>query len=141
MAKVIAMDDYLNDRLVDKLLPGPPDNGEPYVNDSHVWAKDYSKLENVVFGVLKIREVLNYYLYYEDVWPYLLLNLLDAAAGATPDDQTELHEAAAHLRNYILQAVDGTNRKNMYAAMFILDLIEKTPGFKRLIQGDPDFSC
>jgi hypothetical protein len=140
MAKVIAMDDYLNDKLMEQMLPAPPENGEPFVNDRQIWSKDYSKLENVVFGVLKIREVLNYYLYYEDVWPYLLLNLLDAAAGASPEDQGELREAAAHLRNYIIQAVDAVNRKNMYAALFVLDLIEKTPGFKRLVQGDPDLA-
>jgi len=137
MATVISMREYVRDRV--SLMAEPPDAApaEPYINDSQVWSKDYTKLENVVFGALKIREVLNYYLYYEDVWAYLILNLLDAAANATPEDHGELSEAAAHLRNYMLQAVDRANRKNMYAAMLILDLIEKAPGFKAQVMGLP----
>jgi len=135
MAKVVSLREYLRDKV--SLIPDPPDleAGEPYINDSQVWSKDYSKLESVLFGVLKIREVLNYYLYYEDVWTYLLLNLLDAAAHSTPEQHGELSEAAAHLRNYMVQAVDASNRRNMYAAMLILDLIEKAPGFKAQVMG------
>lgn len=137
MATVISMREFIRDKV--ERVQRPPDevSGEPYINDSQVWSRDYSKLENVVFGVLKIREVLNFYLYYEDVWAYLLLNLLDAAAMATPEDHAELAEAAAHLRNYMVQAVDATNRKNMFAAMLILDLIEKAPGFKAQVLGLP----
>lgn len=137
MAKVISMREFVRDKLAP--CPEPPGEaaGEPYINDSQVWSKDYSKPENVVFGILKIREVLNYYLYYEDVWAYLLLNLLDAAAHAAPDDHVELAEAAAQLRNYMLQAVDAGNRRNMYAAMLILDLIEKAPGFRAQVLGLP----
>lgn len=137
MAKVISMREFVRDKV--SLAPDPPEQapGEPYINDSQVWSKDYGKLENVVFGILKIREVLNYYLYYEDVWAYLLLNLMDAAAHATPSDHVELAEAAAQLRNYMLQAVDAANRKNMYAAMLILDLIEKAPGFRAQVLGLP----
>jgi hypothetical protein len=138
MAKVIALDGYLRGMPPGRPPLAGPDRDEPYINDSQVWSKDYSKLENVVFGLLKIREVLNYHLYYEDVWPYLLLNLLDAAAMSTPDNRGELHEAAMHLRNYILQAVDAYNRKGMYACLIILDLIEKAPGFKARIQGDAE---
>ena len=137
MAQVISMREYVRDRLLIKPEPVGEPPGEPYINDSQVWSKDYSKLENVVFGVLKIREVLNYYLYYDDVWAYLILNLLDAAAHATPEEHAELAEAAAHLRNYIVQNVDATNRKNMFAAMLILDLIEKAPGFKAQVLGLP----
>lgn len=132
MAKVIALREFARERMRHQ-DPDALAAGEPYINDSQVWSKDYSRPENVVFGVLKIREVLNYYLYYEDVWAYLLLNLLDAAASAIPEDTQELREASAHLRSYIVQAVDSTNRKNMYAALLILDLIEKAPGFKNAL--------
>lgn len=138
MAKVLSLREYSRSRGVDYTpLPKDPSGGEPYINDSQVWSKDYSKLENVVFGILKIREVLNYYLYYDDVWAYLILNLLDAAALASPEDHSDLTEAAAHMRNYIVQAVDASNRKNMYAALLILDLIAKAPGFKAQVLGLP----
>jgi hypothetical protein len=136
MAKVISLREFVRDKI-SPATDQPNQDGEPYINDSQVWSKDYTKLESVVFGVLKIREVLNYYLYYEDVWTYLLLNLLDAAVGATPEDHGELAEAAAHLRNYMVQAVDAVNRKNMYAVLLILDLIEKAPGFKAKVLGLP----
>ena len=136
MAKVISLREFVRDKI-SPAADQPNQDGEPYINDSQVWSKDYTKLESVVFGVLKIREVLNYYLYYEDVWTYLLLNLLDAAVGATPEDHGELAEAAAHLRNYMVQAVDAVNRKNMYAVLLILDLIEKAPGFKAKVLGLP----
>jgi len=138
MAKVLSLREFSRGRSVaahPPQLEGP--GGEPYINDSQVWSKDYSKLENVVFGVLKIREVLNYYLYYDDVWTYLILNLLDAAAMSSPGDHADLKEAVAHMRNYILQAVDRSNRKNMYAALLILDLIAKAPGFKAQVMGLP----
>jgi hypothetical protein len=135
MANVISLREYIRDKI--SPVPDQLDQeiGEPYINDSQVWSRDYTKLESVVFGVLKIREVLNYYLYYEDVWTYLLLNLLDAAAHATPENHGDLAEAAANLRNYMVQAVDAANRKNIYAAMLILDLIEKAPGFKAKVLG------
>lgn len=137
MSKIISMREYVRDKIT--LAPAKPeaDAGEPYINDSQVWSKDYSKPENVIFGVLKIREVLNYYFYYDDLWSYLLLNVLDAVAHSTRDDHTELAEAAAHLRNYMFQAVDGGNRKNLQAAMLILDLIEKAPGFRAQVLGLP----
>lgn len=135
MAKVIALEAYLTRKYQVNAPPQDPGSGEPHINDSQIWSRDYSKLENVVFGVLKIREVLNYYLYYEDVWAYLLLNLLDAALEGQPRSQSELREACSHLRNYVLQAVDATNRKNMYAVLLILDLIEKAPGFRNALRG------
>ncbi len=138
MAKVLSLREFTRGRsgaVQQPRFDGP--GGEPYINDSQVWSKDYSKLENVVFGVLKIREVLNYYLYYDDVWTYLILNLLDAAAMSSPGDHAELTEAVAQMRNYILQAVDAGNRKNMYAALLILDLIAKAPGFKAQVMGLP----
>ena len=137
MTKVISMREYVRDRV--SFMPDPPDAEalEPYINDSQIWSRDYSKLESVVFGALKIREVLNYYLYYEDVWAYLLLNLLDAAAHSSPEDHAGLTEAAEHLRNYMIQAVDAANRKNMHAALLILDLIERAPGFRAQVLGIP----
>ncbi len=137
MTKVISIREYIRERV--SLMPDPPgtEASEPYINDSQVWSRDYSKPESVIFGVLKIREVLNYYLYYDDLWSFLLLNLLDAAAHSTPEDHMELAEAAAHLRNYMVQAVDAGNRKNMFAAMLVLDLIEKAPGFRAKVLGLP----
>jgi len=135
MATVISMREFIRAKLASPQEFPEHSPGEPYINDSQVWSKDYSKPENVVFGILKIREVLNYYLYYEDVWAYLLLNLLDAAAHSSAEDHVELAEAAAQLRNYMLQAVDAGNRRNMYAAMLILDLIEKAPGFRAKVLG------
>lgn len=135
MAKVIALEAYLTRKYQVDAPPQEQSSGEPHINDSQIWSRDYSKLENVVYGVLKIREVLNYYLYYEDVWAYLLLNLLDAALGGHPQGHAELREACSHLRNYVLQAVDATNRKNMYAVLLILDLIEKAPGFRHAMRG------
>lgn len=138
MAKIVSLREFSRGRSgTYPLMPTEASGSEPYINDSQVWSKDYSKLENVVFGILKIREVLNYYLYYDDVWTYLILNLLDAAAMASPEDHGDLTEAAAHMRNYIVQAVDGSNRKNMYASLLILDLIAKAPGFKAQILGLP----
>lgn len=136
MAKVIAMNAFRHGLMPGLHARDASSADEPYLNDSQLWSKDYSKLENVVFGLLKIREVLNYHLYYEDVWPYLLLNVLDAVALAAPDGRGALREACSHLRNYILQAVDANNRKGLYACLIVLDLIEKAPGFKSRIQGE-----
>lgn len=136
MAKVIAINAFRQGLFAVRPIRETGSADEPYLNDSQLWSKDYSKLENVVFGLLKIREVLNYHLYYEDVWPYLLLNVLDAVALAVPDGKGALREAGSHLRNYILQAVDANNRKGLYACLIILDLIEKAPGFKARIQGE-----
>ena len=102
----------------------------PRINDGDILARDYSKLDNIVFGILKIRQILSYYVRSNDEWQYLVLCLLNTAYDLDEGQNELLYEAVLPLKEYILNEMDSRNKRDLTAALLILDLIEKTPAYK-----------
>lgn len=131
MATVIALDDYRshsNDgrhRL--KSVLHPP----PITNDSEIFGRDYSQIDNVVFAILKVREILRYHIFSNEEWQYLILCVLDAAYHFDARKSELLREATSLLKDYILEEMDSRNGKDMMSALLLLDLVEKSPARKR----------
>lgn len=128
MGTVIALDEYRKDRgaeheLRSMLYP------KPVINDSQIFARDYSKLDGIVFAVLKIREILRYHAENEE-WQYLVLQILDAAYYFNAEQSALLREATGSLKDYVLGEMNTHNGKDMTAALLLLDLIEKAPKFR-----------
>lgn len=130
MGTVIALEEYrkrLNpEQHLDSLL-----YPKPRINDSEVFSKDYTRLENVVFAILKVREILRYHVQTNEEWHYLILCVLDAAYYFDKDKSQLLKEATASLKDYILGETNARNGKDMTAALLLVDLIEKSPRMKR----------
>jgi len=130
MDKVVALDAFRCEKRerVPALRPQP--GTRPPISDVDIWGRDYAALENVVQGILKIHEIVSHYVYPDEYWHDALLCLLDAAHQCRNGGFERLHEAAERVAGLILLWMDEFNRKDMYAALLILSLIEKSPAHK-----------
>ncbi len=103
----------------------------PVIKDSEIFARDFTKLESVVFAVLKIREILRYHVRTNEEWQFHVLGLLDAAYNYSPDKPELLTETAQSLKGYVLEEINTENNRDMTKALLLCDLIQKSPARKR----------
>jgi hypothetical protein len=139
MAQVIALDEYRNRRKeLTRPVEEPPER--PVFRADDVWGRNYTELEAIVFGLLKVREALRYYTLYDRDMEELFLGVLDAAyhlgrqrEGEEPeqdDGLIRLKAAVLPLKEYILENMTEDAVKPMKTALIILDLIEKSPLYR-----------
>lgn len=102
----------------------------PHLSDRDLWTRDYRQTNNIIFAILKIKEILDYHLYYDDVWPYLLLSFMEAVHNAQQGDEQELPGTGASLKDYVLSAVTPENKREMSMVLLLIDLIEKSPTYR-----------
>ncbi|WP_461210667.1 hypothetical protein [Desulfocurvus sp. DL9XJH121] len=129
MGSVIALDEFRRAKepecgLEATLYP------RPRINDSEIFARDYTSIGGQVFAILKIREILRYHVRSNEEWQYLILCVLDAAYHYDPGKSQILKEAVRSLKDYVLGEVNTRNNKDMTSALLLLDLIEKSPRMK-----------
>ncbi|MBU1003716.1 MAG: hypothetical protein KKE73_14475 [Proteobacteria bacterium] len=135
MGTVIALEQYRQRQVPDEHLDSVL-YPRPRINDSEIFSKDYSRLENVVFAILKVREILRYHIFTNEEWHYLILCVLDAAYYFDTEKSQLLKEATTSLKNYILDEINARNGKDMTAALLLMDLIEKSPRMKKTAATD-----
>lgn len=102
----------------------------PILSDRDLWTRDYRETENILYAVMKIKEILDYHLYYDDIWPYLLLSFLEAVHESRQDDGRELPGTGASLKDYVLSAITPENKRDMSMVLLLTDLIEKSPTYR-----------
>lgn len=124
MSNVVVLRDYLNEKKTSYVGKGGRE--PPLIRDRDVWGRDFSVQDNVLFAVLKIREILLYHLDTEEEWAPLLLRFLDECERVRNGGESILPEAAKDMKNYVAFEMDPWNAKEMRAALMLLDLIEKT---------------
>ncbi len=107
------------------------DYTKPRIDDSEIFAHDYTTLKGIVFAVLKLRDILRYHVQTNEEWQFLLLGVLDAACKYDPQKPLLLREAILPAKEYILCEMDRTNEKDMSAGLLLLDLLEKSPQIKQ----------
>lgn len=105
----------------------------PTLSDGQIFSQDYTTTEGVLFGVLKIREVLQYYVSDTDEWNHELMDVLESASKYTEDHkyEAELTERCQTLKGYILGAMNEDNAEDMTLGLLITDLIQKSPAVRR----------
>ncbi|UIJ37611.1 hypothetical protein LWC08_13040 [Desulfobaculum bizertense] len=105
----------------------------PTLSDGQIFSKDYTTTEGVLFGVLKIREVLQYYVSDTDEWNHELMDVLESTSKYTQDQEyeAELTERCQTLKGYILGAMNEDNAEDMTLGLLITDLIQKSPAVRR----------
>ena len=80
---------------------------------------------------MKIKEILDYHLYYDDIWPYLLLSFLEAVhEGRQSDGKGQLPGTGASLKDYVLSAITPENKRDLSMVLLLTDLIEKSPTYR-----------
>lgn len=134
MAQLIALHEYRARKQLQIQEEQPPPQ-RPRILDAEIWSKNYSCFEHAVFGIIKVREILDYYLHYNEDWKFYLLKLLEnvyslhefSQSGSTDCqyDIERLSENIALLKTYIAEESNVINRKEMSVALVILDLMDK----------------
>ena len=102
----------------------------PILSDRDLWTRDYRETENILYAILKIKEILDYHLYYDDIWPYLLLSFLEAVHESRQDGGRPLPGTGASLKDYVLSAITPENKRDMSMVLLLTDLIEKSPTYR-----------
>ena len=129
MAQVAYIEDYrAKKRAQAAREPAAPK--PPHIHDGEIMSRDYTRIADVAFGILKIREILAFHLYLDDTWPRLTLDLLHEAFLQGRSNQEELHEAAQCLKDHIITEMTPETHQDLSAALLIADLIEKAPGYR-----------
>ncbi|MGE4299406.1 MAG: hypothetical protein AB7E47_15425 [Desulfovibrionaceae bacterium] len=131
MAHVIAMRDHIANKQRAMLERHAHALASPHISDTDIYARDYAKLEDIIFGVVKVREIMEAHLPFQEEWKHYLLEVLEAAYRSAGHGSAALHNAVDVLKDYIRRETYALNRKDLDAAALLLDLIEKTPAYRR----------
>ncbi|GAB7021805.1 hypothetical protein [Salidesulfovibrio brasiliensis] len=101
---------------------------KPSIRGTEIWGRDYTRIESVVFGLLKARDIVGHHMgrHDEDV-AMMLLNALEKAYKLGECGHEELVAAMRPLKDFIVDCMDEGNRRDLSMAIVILDLIEKSP--------------
>ena len=102
----------------------------PHISDRDLWTRDYREIDNILYAILKIKEILDYHLYYDDVWPYLLLSFMEAVHTTKQGGGQDLPATGASLKDYVLSAITPDNKRDLSMVLLLADLIEKSPTYR-----------
>lgn len=126
MSNVIALDQFRDEAKSPhqgKVVPRP----RPVLTGQDVWTRDYSKLENVLHGLLKVREIIYYYVNFLNELDALFMDVVEVVGNPDKHGPAELKAAIAPLKTLAYDLGEGNGKKHMNMAVLILDFIEKTP--------------
>lgn len=125
MGNVIMLEDYRAQKALQE-REQPPPMQRPSVGDDAIWSRDYSSFEDVVFGIITIRQVLDYHLHYSEEWKFYLLSILDNAYRVSQGQKPgRLQETVELLKAFVAEEMNVLNRKDMSIVLLLLDLISK----------------
>lgn len=130
MAQIVHLDDHRRMREPRRGMATHLTPRRPRLSDRDLWTRDYGQIDNIVYAILKIKEILDYHLYYDDVWPYLLLSFLESVHTGKQGDGKDLPGTGASLKDYVLSAITPTNKRDMSMILLLTDLIEKSPAYR-----------
>ncbi|MGE4536881.1 MAG: hypothetical protein AB7D37_07370 [Desulfovibrio sp.] len=130
MAQIVYIDDHRRAREPVRGMATNLSHGRPQLSDRDLWTRDYRESDNIMYAILKIKEILDYHLYYDDVWPYLLLSFLEAVHNTKQGEDKALPGTGASLKDYVLSAVTPQNKRDLSMVLLLTDLIEKSPHYR-----------
>ena len=134
MGNVVALEQFR--RALDKREERGPVPVRPDIRGAEIWGRDYTEVEAVVFGLLKVREIASYHAalraaHHADksgpAFDRLCMNALDAAYRVEDLGPARLKAAVKPLKEWLLDAMTEDNKRDMAWALVLVDLIEKSP--------------
>lgn len=156
MAKIVRMSDYTGSAGRDGRAgtdgPGQAGDAESAAREAELrlslddlFGRDYGRLEDVVHGILRIREILDRHVGPDPEWQRLLLDLLRESCRSMghgrfsrPRQGRRLKavspRAAPRIQKYIEGCIGGGNILELGSAVVILKLMEHTPKARRLLR-------
>ncbi|MEA4856386.1 MAG: hypothetical protein AAGU21_16055 [Solidesulfovibrio sp.] len=130
MGQIVHLDDHRRMREPERGMATNLSRRRPHLSDRDLWTRDYGQIDNILYAILKIKEILDYHLYYDDVWPYLLLSFLEAVHNTRQGDGKALPGTGASLKDYVLSAITPANKRDLSMVLLLTDLIEKSPNYR-----------
>ncbi len=130
MARIIEFDTYRRGDVPPSPLDRAGSRSQSRLAAS-IWDKDYTAFEDIVHGMLLVRQILDEHLHSSEEWKYHLLELLDQAYqgrgrdAQRPQGNPGLAEAAARLKGYVAEEISILNREDLSVALVVLELIQK----------------
>lgn len=130
MAQILSFDAYRREKERSRVGPPVRNPRRPRLNDRELWTRDYREAENIIFAILKIKEILDYHLYYDDVWPFLLLSFMEAVHNLNQGREDDLPGTGASLKDYVLSAMSQDTKRDLSMVLLLIELLEKSPNYR-----------
>ncbi len=126
MGSVVALDQFRE--AINKKKAGPVRPPRPPISGGEIWGRDYTEVEAVVFGLLKVRDILAHHMGGNDhSLDQFCMDSLDAAYNIHERGLSNLKTAIKPLKEWILDEMTEDNKRDLSWALVILDLVEKSP--------------
>ena len=126
MGSIVALNEFR--RTLGKRDDRPARPERPAIRGSEIWGRDYTDVEAVVFGLLKIRDIAAHHAGARDAaFDQLCLDALDAAYRAADVGKPGLKAAVKPLKESLLDMLTEDNKRDVSWALVLCDLIEKSP--------------
>lgn len=127
MGSIVALDEYK--RSLGRRGERPPGPKRPEIRGSEIWGRDYTDIEAVVFGLLKVRDIAAHHAGERNAaLDQLCMDALDAAYTVEDTGHPHLKQAVKPLKEWLLDMLDEDSKRDISWALVLCDLIEKSPG-------------
>ncbi len=77
MNNVYYMEEYRQQKWEQESSRWLPGGELPYVTDGSIWTKNYNNFDDLMTGLIKIKQLMEHHMPYTEEWKYFLLTLLD----------------------------------------------------------------
>lgn len=96
-----------------------------------IWAHDFSSLTGVVFGAMRVREILDHHFPLHEEWKHHLLCVLDICQRTQGRERANaLAETIFDFKSCIYELTTPENAKDMALAVLVLELIERSAALR-----------
>lgn len=127
MGSVVALEEFRQNLEAQKPARGKPMK-RPAIRGAEIWGRDYTEVEAVVFGLLKVRDIAAYYAGQLDpAFDQLCMDGLKAAYEVHERGPAELKQAMKPIKEWLLDEMTEDNKRDLSWALVLTDLIEKSP--------------
>ncbi len=127
MNNIVYLEEYRQRKWEEETGRWLPEGERPYVTDGSIWSKNYRNFDDLVTGLIKIKQLMEHHQPYSEEWKYFLLTLMDQAFSLKGDERNvRVAETAALMQQYLAEELNVLNKKDYSTALVILDLIVKS---------------
>jgi hypothetical protein len=132
MGRVISLQEYVQAKTEKESSAHDGVPGRPEVSKADIWRRDFSTFENVLYGLLTVRRLLDHHLHFHEDWKHYILMLLDMAYLGSPASggPSAISEIISMFKAYLFEETTAENKEDMALVMLILELIEKSYDLK-----------
>ncbi|MCJ2166026.1 MULTISPECIES: hypothetical protein [unclassified Pseudodesulfovibrio] len=126
MGSVVALEEFRQSLGRQKAHQSSPER--PAIRGSEIWGRNYTEVEAVVFGLLKVRDIVAYHTREQNsAFDQFCMDALNAAYLVQDLGPARLKAAIKPIKEWVLDCMTEDNKRDMSWALVLTDLIEKSP--------------